>query len=52
MAKNRIIIHLECTETGLRNYSKRVAKNRKYGKLMLMKYCSKLRKHTLHKETK
>jgi large subunit ribosomal protein L33 len=52
MAKNRIIVHLECTETGMRNYTIRVPKNRKFGKIALKKYCPKLRRHTLHKETK
>ncbi len=52
MAKDRIIVHLECTETGMRNYSIRVPKSRKFGKLALKKYCPKLRRHTLHKETK
>jgi len=37
------LIALVCTETGLRNYTK---------KLELMKYCPKLRKHTLHREGK
>lgn len=52
MAKNRIIVHFECSECGMRNYSKRVAKGRVYGKLQLNKYCSKCRKHHVHKETK
>ncbi|MBM3894130.1 50S ribosomal protein L33 [Candidatus Dependentiae bacterium] len=52
MAKDRIIVHLECTESGMRNYSIRVPKNRKFGKIALKKYCPKLRRHTLHKETK
>ena len=52
MAKDRVIVHLECTETGMRNYSIRVSKSRKFGKLTLKKYCPKLRRHTLHRETK
>ena len=52
MAKNRIIVHLECGGCGLRNYSKRVSKKRDFGKLALNKYCAKCRKHSAHKETK
>ncbi len=52
MAKDRVIVHLECTECRMRNYSKRVAKKRTWGKLSLSKYCSKCRAHHLHKETK
>lgn len=52
MAKNRIIITLECTECKSRNYSKLVSKKRSYGKLALQKYCFKCRKHQGHKETK
>lgn len=52
MAKNRVIVHLECADCGMRNYSKRVAKGRQFGKLALSKYCSKCRKHVSHKETK
>lgn len=52
MAKNRIIITLECTGCKMRNYSKLVSKKRAYGKLLLNKYCAKCRKHQEHKETK
>ena len=52
MAKNRTIIHLECKDCGLRNYSQRVSKKRAFGKLALNKFCSKCRKHVVHKETK
>jgi large subunit ribosomal protein L33 len=52
MAKNRIIMHLECSECGLRNYSERVSKKRSFGKLTLQKFCPKCRKHCAHKETK
>jgi len=52
MAKNRVIVHLECEGCGLRNYSKRVSKKRDFGKLALSKYCAKCRKHSAHKETK
>ena len=47
---NRNLIGLECSETGMRSYV--TAKNRinTEGKMELMKYNPKLRKHTLHKE--
>jgi len=47
---NRVLIGLECTETGMRSYI--TVKNRvnTTEKLSLMKYSSKLKKHTLHKE--
>ncbi len=47
----REYVWLECTETGLRNY--RVSKEtRGTERLELMKYCPKLRRHTLHKESR
>jgi large subunit ribosomal protein L33 len=47
----REYVWLECTETGDRNY--RVQKEtRGAGRLELMKYCPRLRKHTLHKESR
>ena len=48
--KNRRLIALECTETGMRTYvtSKNVVNSP--DKIQLMKYNPKLRKHTLHKE--
>jgi len=47
---NRILISMECTETGMRSYI--TAKNRinTEGKLELKKYNPRLRKHTIHKE--
>ena len=47
---NRVLVGLECTETGMRSYI--TVKNRvnTTEKLSLMKYSSKLKKHTLHKE--
>lgn len=55
MAKSqnaRGYVWLQCTETGDLNYrvQKRI-KGNPY-KLELMKYCPRLRKHTLHKESK
>ena len=47
----REYVWLECTETGLRNY--RVNKEtRGTERLELKKYCKKLRKHTVHKESR
>lgn len=47
----RVNITLACTETGDRNYisTKISGKPRR---LELMKYCPRLKKHTLHRETK
>jgi large subunit ribosomal protein L33 len=55
MAKSgqaRGYVWLQCTETGDLNYrvQKRI-KGNPY-KLELMKYCPRLKKHTLHKESK
>jgi len=47
---NRILILLECTETGMRSYVTQKNKINSTEKLSLMKYNSKLNKHTLHKE--
>jgi large subunit ribosomal protein L33 len=47
---NRILIALECTETGMRTYVTQKNKMNTTEKLQLMKYNPKLRKHTLHKE--
>ena len=52
MAKNRTVIHLECSECKRRNYSTTKNKKKSPGKLQLKKYCRFDRKHTLHKETK
>lgn len=52
MAKNRVVTHLVCEETGERNYTQVVSKQRKVGSLRLKKYCPKLRRHTWHKESK
>jgi large subunit ribosomal protein L33 len=50
-AMAREYVWLECTETGLRNY--RVQKEtRGTERLELKKYCKKLRKHTIHKESR
>ncbi|MEA3357084.1 MAG: 50S ribosomal protein L33 [Patescibacteria group bacterium] len=53
MAKkqNCVIISLKCKVCNSKNYTTYKNKQLKE-KLELMKYCSKCRKHTLHKETK
>jgi ribosomal protein L33 len=47
---NRILIGLECTETGKRSYVTQKNRINSEGKLEVMKYNPLLRKHTLHKE--
>ena len=47
---NRVLIGLECTETGMRTYVTQKNKINSPDKLQLMKYNPKLRKYTLHKE--
>ncbi|QDT51218.1 50S ribosomal protein L33 2 [Symmachiella dynata] len=47
----REYVWLECTETGDRNY--RVQKEtRGAERLELKKYCPRLRRHTIHKESR
>ena len=47
---NRILIALECSETGMRSYVTQKNKINAPDKLQIMKYNPKLKKHTLHKE--
>jgi len=47
---NRILIGLECSETGKRSYVTQKNRMNSEGKLEVMKYNPLLRKHTLHKE--
>ncbi|OGC46734.1 50S ribosomal protein L33 [candidate division WWE3 bacterium RIFCSPHIGHO2_12_FULL_38_15] len=47
---NRILIALECTETGMRSYITTKNKINSSEKLQLKKFNPKLRRHTLHKE--
>lgn len=47
---NRLIVGLECTETGMRSYVTQKNRINTTDKVELMKYNRKLRKHTLHKE--
>jgi large subunit ribosomal protein L33 len=46
------LVALVCSETGLRNYTTKKNRRNNPEKLELMKYCPKLRKHTLHREGK
>ena len=48
----REIITLQCTETGDKNYTTTKNKKAKPGRLELKKYSPRLRRHTLHRETK
>lgn len=48
----RINITLECTETGDRNYITTKNPRNNTERIELMKYSPRLRKHTLHRETK
>lgn len=47
---NRILIGLECTETGVRSYITEKNRINSDEKIELMKYNPKIRKHTLHRE--
>lgn len=47
----REYVWLECTETGLRNY-RVIKETRGTERLELKKYCPKLRRHTVHKESR
>ena len=47
---NRLLIGLECTETGMRSYITQKNRVNTTDKVELMKYNPRLKKHTLHKE--
>ena len=47
----REYVWLECTETGARNY-RVIKETRGTERLELKKYCPRLRRHTLHKESR
>jgi len=47
---NRILIGMECTETGMRTYVTQKNKTNTTEKLQLKKYNPKLKRHTLYKE--
>ena len=48
----RVNIILACTETGERNYITTKNKRNNPDRIERMKYCPRLKKHTLHRETK
>jgi len=48
----RVNITLACTETGDRNYITTKNNRNNQERIELMKYSPRLRKHTLHRETK
>lgn len=48
----RVNITLACTETGDRNYITTKNNRNNTERIELMKYSPRLRKHTLHRETK
>jgi large subunit ribosomal protein L33 len=48
----RVIVTLECTECHERNYTTEKSRRNDPARIELVKYCSRERKHTLHKETK
>ncbi|MCA9771026.1 MAG: 50S ribosomal protein L33 [Myxococcales bacterium] len=49
-AKGKVVVALQCEESGDRNYT--IRKKPGTPKLELKKYCPRLRKHTLHNEKK
>ena len=48
----RVNITLACTETGERNYTTTKNKRNNLERIELKKYCPRLQKVTLHRETK
>ncbi|MDR9855395.1 50S ribosomal protein L33 [Paenibacillus sp. VCA1] len=48
----RVVITLACTETGDRNYTTTKNKKAHPERLEMRKYCPRLRKYTLHRETR
>ncbi|HEY9576035.1 MAG TPA: 50S ribosomal protein L33 [Pseudobacillus sp.] len=48
----RVTITLACTETGDRNYITTKNKRTNPERLELRKYCPRLRRYSLHRETK
>ncbi|WP_085523358.1 50S ribosomal protein L33 [Tuberibacillus sp. Marseille-P3662] len=48
----RVQVTLECTESGDRNYITSKNKKNDEGRIEMMKYSPRLKKHTLHRETK
>lgn len=48
----RVNVTLACTECGDRNYITTKNKRTNLERIEMMKYCPRLNKHTLHRETK
>ena len=48
----REIVTLQCTETKDKNYTTTKNKKKQSGRLEMMKYSPRLRRHTLHREVK
>ncbi|WP_211746005.1 50S ribosomal protein L33 [Paenibacillus sp. Marseille-Q4541] len=48
----RVIVTLACTETGDRNYTTTKNKRTNPERIELMKYSPRLKRYTLHKETR
>ncbi|EGQ1314960.1 50S ribosomal protein L33 [Staphylococcus pseudintermedius] len=48
----RVNVTLACTECGDRNYITTKNKRTNPKRIEMMKYCPRLNKHTLHRETK
>jgi len=48
----RVKVTLECTESHDRNYTITKNKQKHPERMEIMKYCPRLKKYTLHKETK
>jgi large subunit ribosomal protein L33 len=48
----RVVITLACTETGERNYTATKNKRKHPERLELKKYCPRLKKYTIHRETR
>ena len=54
MAKkeNRVVVTMACTECKERNYTTEKSRKNDQGRIEFKKYCSRCRKHTLHREAK
>jgi large subunit ribosomal protein L33 len=48
----RPVITLACSECKERNYTTEKNRRNDPGRMELQKYCSRCRKHTMHRETK
>ncbi|MFC4769277.1 50S ribosomal protein L33 [Effusibacillus consociatus] len=48
----RVVVTLACTECGDRNYTTTKNKKKNPERLELRKYCPRLKKYTLHRETR